>query len=140
MEIRPSKLPAYVFCTFSNYSLVKNPDYLYCVAGLNTKQRAMTPQASFLDPLTLSAADAQNLLKNGMVTSFELVEMYPDQNERHNLKGLRLRAILSVPKWSKAIETAQKTGLEREKSGACGLLHGIPILVKECFARWNSQV
>lgn len=124
----------------SKHSVVNSPDYHSCIAGLHTTQQTMIAQSSSLDPLTLSAADAQSLLKNGKVTSIELVEMYLDQIERHNLKGLRLRAVLSVLERSKAIETAQQLDLEREKSGARGPMHGIPILVKVCFARWDSQV
>jgi len=107
-----------------NWSLggLKAPSlsYHFCAASFHTMEQRVrdrdvpSPRAQYrLDPLTLTAADAQSLLKRGAITSFELVGMYLDRIERHNLKGLSLHAGISVIDSPKALEIAQQLDLER---------------------------
>jgi Asp-tRNA(Asn)/Glu-tRNA(Gln) amidotransferase A subunit family amidase len=90
------------------------------------------PNALALDPLTLTASDLQDLLQTGKITSVEIVKMYLDQIQKHNLKGMGIRAIISTLPREKAIAFAQELDDERATKGARGPMHGIPILVKVC--------
>lgn len=86
-----------------------------------------------LDPLTLTAAEAQQLLDNGKTTSASLVEMYLDQIERHNHSGLHLNALISIAPKDKLLKTAKKLDNERQSGQVRGPLHGIPIVIKDLF-------
>ena len=95
-----------------------------------TAQLSSRPNALALDPLTLTASDLQDLLQTGKITSVEIVKMYLDQIQKHNLKGMGIRAVISTLPREKAIAFAQELDDERATKGARGPMHGIPILVK----------
>lgn len=84
--------------------------------------------------LKISAAELQNLLKDGTLTSERLVGVYLDQIDRHNHKGARLHAVISTIARQKAVQEARKLDKERlrlkSKKIPLGPLHGIPIIIK----------
>lgn len=80
---------------------------------------------SFFDPLSATASDLQQLLKEGTVTSVQIVEEYRKHIERYNDK---LHAIICVS--SNLTEIAGTLDDERKNDKFRGPLHGIPIIVK----------
>jgi amidase len=81
-------------------------------------------QCSF-DPLSTTASDLQQLLKEGTITSVQIVEQYRNHIEKYNDK---LRAIICIP--PNLTKTAQTLDDERKNGKLRGPLHGIPIIVK----------
>jgi len=56
--------------------------------------------------------------------------MYLDQIQKHNLDGLKIRAIISTPPKDTILAYAQELDEERATKGLRGPLHGILLLVK----------
>jgi hypothetical protein len=84
-----------------------------------------------VDLLQSTAADLQSQLSRGSITSVDLVLYYLDQIERHNLKGLKLHALISVTEKERLLSRARELDEERQKTKVpLGPLHGIPIVVK----------
>jgi Asp-tRNA(Asn)/Glu-tRNA(Gln) amidotransferase A subunit family amidase len=83
-----------------------------------------------IDLLKALASDLQRLLSQGSIKSVDLIGLYLDQIGRHNHKGLKLNAIISVAPQQLLYEEARKLDAKRAVSGPRGPLHGIPIVVK----------
>ncbi|QPC71982.1 hypothetical protein HYE68_002734 [Fusarium pseudograminearum] len=86
--------------------------------------------ADQLNLATSTAEQLQRLLSAGALNSRDLVEACLDQIERHNCKGLNLRAVVQAAPRDLAVEQAKALDVERANSGPRGPLHGIPVLVK----------
>lgn len=80
--------------------------------------------------LQCSAHEYQVLMQDGHLCSEDLVNCFLDQIERHNKRGLKLNAILSVCPREVAISQAKALDEERRQGKARGELHGIPIIIK----------
>lgn len=80
--------------------------------------------------LQCSAHEYQVLMQDGRLSSEDLVNCFLDQIERHNKRGLKLNAILSVCPREVAISQAKALDVERRQGKTRGELHGIPIIVK----------
>lgn len=80
--------------------------------------------------LQCSAHEYQVLMQDGHLCSEDLVNCFLDQIERHNKRGLKLNAILSVCPREVAISQAKALDEERRQRKARGELHGIPIKIK----------
>ena len=81
--------------------------------------------------MKISAAELQNLLEDGSITSERLVGVYLDQIDRHNYQGARLHAVISTIARKKAVKEARKLDKERmRKNIPRGPLYGIPIIIK----------
>jgi amidase len=76
-------------------------------------------------------SDMQKALESGKITSRELVQMYLERIEKYDDQGPALKAIVTVN--PKALETADALDKERAEKGPRGLLHGIPIIVKDNY-------
>ena len=85
----------------------------------------MAPVA--FDVLTTTAAELQNFLNSGLLTSVQLVEVYLDQIVRHN--GY-LKAVIATPSRASLMEKAKALDNERSSGTIRSQLHGLPILVK----------
>ncbi|OAG19567.1 amidase signature enzyme [Alternaria alternata] len=88
---------------------------------------------SLFDPLSATASDLQQLLKEGTVTSVQIVEEYRKHIEKYNEK---IRAIVFIP--PNLSEIAQTLDDERKSGKLRGPLHGIPIIVKDAFNTKSS--
>ncbi|KAI1119751.1 amidase signature domain-containing protein [Nemania abortiva] len=84
-----------------------------------------------VDVLTTTAQELQSFLEDGSLTSVEIVKIYLDQIDRHNRRGAKLNAMISIAPYEKLM--ARATKLDKERSDGClrGPLHGIPLLVKD---------
>lgn len=69
-------------------------------------------------------------MRDGHLCSEDLVKCFLDQIERHNNRGLKLNAILSVCPREVAISQAKALDEERRQGKVRGELHGIPVIIK----------
>lgn len=76
-----------------------------------------------------SAAELQDALARGELTSVELVELLADRIERIDRNGPELRSVLEIN--PDAVEIAQQLDAERAAGRVRGPLHGIPVLIKD---------
>ncbi|EMC99362.1 hypothetical protein BAUCODRAFT_137551 [Baudoinia panamericana UAMH 10762] len=86
-----------------------------------------------IDVLTLTATEAQRMLKNNETTSVSMVEAYLEQINKHNTAGLQLRALIAVTPKQIVLDTARHLDQERRDGNTRGPLHGIPFIVKDVF-------
>lgn len=89
--------------------------------------------AKNLDVLTLTAAEASQLLATGTITSVDLVHAYLSQISQHNHAGLHLNALISLAPTSLLLSHATKLDAERASGHLRSPLHGIPILLKDTY-------
>ncbi len=75
-----------------------------------------------------SAAELLQLLKSGKVTSLELTEHYISKVKAHS----HLNALI-LPLFEHALEQAKFADACFAKGESLGVLHGLPITIKECF-------
>ena len=69
------------------------------------------------------------MLESGQVTSQKLCEVYIERINKFDKAGDKLNSVISINK--NAIAQAKQLDLERKAGVVRGLLHGIPILVKD---------
>lgn len=69
-------------------------------------------------------------MREGHLTSEDMVLSFLDQIARHNNDGLKLRAIISVCPRDVATAQARMLDEERRRGELRSELHGIPIIVK----------
>ena len=91
-------------------------------------QRALA--ASF-DVTEKSIPELQNAMRSGEVTSRQLVEAYLARIRKYDQDGPRINAFIALN--SSALETAAALDAERRAKGPRGMLHGIPIVVKDNY-------
>lgn len=108
---------------------------LHCPANIFSNQCNLNTMAKTqrLDLVRMTAADIQNLLKSGDLTSVELVKETLAQIKRHNLQGLKLRAVISTAPENLVLETAARLDAERATGKTRGPFHGLPILLKDAI-------
>lgn len=82
------------------------------------------------DLIDASITELQEELSKGNVTSVDLVQMYLDRIEAYD-KSLDLNSIISINE--NALETAKALDEERAAGKVRGVLHGIPIIVKDNY-------
>jgi amidase len=87
-----------------------------------------------IDLLTATVADLVALLDSGKVTSENLVKSYISRINENNYKGLHLRAVLEIAPYESLIAQARECDADRKKGKSRGMLHGVPILVKDNIA------
>lgn len=85
---------------------------------------------SAFDPITTSAAQLQDLLQAGSLSTVDIVHTYLARIEKHNHHGLKLNALISVAPLDILTQTAQALDKEREDGRIRSKLHGIPIVLK----------
>ncbi|MFB3060420.1 MAG: amidase, partial [Candidatus Binatia bacterium] len=79
--------------------------------------------------LEATREDIQSAYKSGRLTSRQLVRMYLDRIEEYDRKGPAINAIITLN--SKALEEADRLDAAFKDRGPVGLLHGIPIILKD---------
>ena len=70
-------------------------------------------------------------MTEGKTTSKALVQLYLARIEAYDARGPRLNAIISIN--PNALKEAEKLDQERATKGPRGLLHGIPIILKDNY-------
>jgi Asp-tRNA(Asn)/Glu-tRNA(Gln) amidotransferase A subunit family amidase len=106
------------------------------LAGTRPHGQAQRPSTPPLGPITFdvretSIVELQNAMRDGQVTSRQLVELYLARILAYDQKGPQLNAFISAN--PRALETADALDAERRAGRVRGPLHGIPIVVKDNF-------
>ncbi|MEC0227584.1 amidase family protein [Paenibacillus alba] len=85
-------------------------------------------------PFQLMEADImgiQNAMAAGKLTSVQLVQMYLDRIAAYDKQGPTIKSLITIN--SNAAAIAASLDQERKDTGPRGLLHGIPIIVKDNY-------
>ena len=86
-----------------------------------------TPRPFELDEVTLDAL--QSGMRSGQFTSRSITEKYLARIQEIDKAGPRLNAVIEVN--PEALEIADSLDKDRKEKGERGLLHGIPVLIKD---------
>jgi amidase len=79
-----------------------------------------------------SIVELQNAMQAGTVSSRELVAAYLSRIEKYDQKGPGINAFIALN--PRALEDAAALDEERRTRGSRGMLHGIPIAIKDNYA------
>ena len=88
------------------------------------------PKDVHLDFLTATVTELRQLLAHCKVSSVDLVKGYLEQIDKHNHKGMRLNAVISIAPEKDILEQARALDLERVEGKIRGPMHGIPVIIK----------
>lgn len=80
--------------------------------------------------LQASALDLQERLTDGSLTSVTLTTLLLDQIDRHNQRGLKLNAVISLAPRDKVLAIARSPDSERSAGVTRSKLHGVPVIIK----------
>lgn len=105
-------------------------------AATTASAEAVTPNSGAPPPRAppgsieeLSLSDIATAFADGRLSSYELTQAYLDRIDRLDRQGPQLRSVIETN--SRALETAAALDTERRSRGPRGLLHGVPILIKD---------
>jgi amidase len=73
--------------------------------------------------------ELQQAMEKGDVQSVELVKLYLKRIAKYDQQGVNLNAVLEIN--PDALHIAESMDVERDRQGARGPLHGIPVLIKD---------
>ncbi len=76
-----------------------------------------------------SILEIQDLMDNGQLTSTRLVEMYLKRIQEIDKSGPKLNSVIELN--PDALDIAKSLDVERAQKGKRGLLHGIPVMLKD---------
>ncbi|PLW94331.1 MAG: amidase, partial [Marinilabiliales bacterium] len=111
-------------------AIVLNP-IAACTRETNNKQAEIATSEfkkdAELDEKTVN--DLQQMMKNGEISSEELVQKYLDRIHEIDKQGPKLRSVIEINPEAHSI--ARKMDQERNSGKVRGPLHGIPIIVKD---------
>ena len=85
-----------------------------------------------MELLSLDSAGLQRKLDAGLLTSVELVQACLAQIDKHDQRGAKLNAMISIVPNHILMERSAQLDRERAAGRIRSLFHGIPILVKVC--------
>lgn len=85
---------------------------------------------SAFNVLLTTAAELQQRLSDGSLTSVDIIQTYLRQIEKHDRAGAKLNAILSLAPRESLLKQAKRLDEERNEGKIRGDLHGLPIVVK----------
>lgn len=83
------------------------------------------------DPFEKSIREISDALDNNQITSEKLVKYYLERIKAFDKQGPTINAFTNINE--EAIEIAKQLDAERQSKGPRGVLHGIPIVVKDNF-------
>ena len=111
------------------------PNRLSVAASTSALDRAQATQrtspVTAFDVVEKSIPELQNAMRAGGVTSRQLVEAYLSRINKYDQDGPRINAFITLN--PHALETADALDRERRATGPRGMLHGIPIVVKDNY-------
>ena len=86
-------------------------------------------EAGRADVFEASISEIKTMLEKGYITSEQLCETYIERINKYDKSGVKLNSIISIN--TIAIAQAKQLDSERAAGHTRGILHGIPILVKD---------
>ena len=120
-----------IACTVAGISAVAVTPADSRPAASSPQNSSRTSAPATFDVVEKSITDLQNAMRSGAVTSRQLVEAYLSRIRRYDQDGPRINAIIALN--PRALETADALDTERRTRGPRGMLHGIPIVVKDNY-------
>ncbi|KID81234.1 Amidase signature domain protein [Metarhizium guizhouense ARSEF 977] len=87
----------------------------------------MAPKLSTTELLSLDSAGLQRKLDTGLLTSVELVQACLAQIDKHDQRGTKLNAMISIVPNHILMERSAQLDRERTEGRARSLFHGVPI-------------
>ncbi|KAI9635123.1 amidase signature domain-containing protein [Dioszegia hungarica] len=115
--------------------LITLADRQAILSPVQTTLAAFPTLPTGLDLLQTSTEEIGTFLKNGSLSSVDLVKAYLFNIEKNNHQGLNLRAVIqAAPLRGDVINIAARLDEERQAGTVRSPLHGIPILVKDNIA------
>jgi len=98
----------------------------------NDTAQGTPPQSpAAFDVVEKSISDLQAAMRSGSVTSRQLVEAYLARIRKYDQDGPKINAFITLN--PRALEIAGALDAERRSNGPRGMLHGIPIVVKDNY-------
>jgi amidase len=92
-----------------------------------------TPPPFQFNPLTTTASQLQSLLHSGALTTVEILRTYLSQISAHNHSGAKLNAVINTIDRDVGMAKARMLDRERREGKVRGKMHGLVIVVKDCF-------
>ncbi|NMO94475.1 amidase family protein [Paenibacillus lemnae] len=86
---------------------------------------------SSVDLAELSVREIQNTMEAGTLTAVELVTGYLERIAKYDKQGPSINSMITIN--SDALRIASLLDAERMHSGSRGLMHGIPVIVKDNY-------
>ena len=100
-----------------------------CTNKTNTNSTVQGPVSAPFELEEISIRDLQLKMNEGTLTSSAITKMYLDRIAAIDKKGPALHAVVEVN--PDALKIAAERDEERKNKKVRGLLHGIPVLIKE---------
>ncbi|PCH60964.1 MAG: glutamyl-tRNA amidotransferase, partial [SAR86 cluster bacterium] len=113
------------------YPSITKTSYTILFLLVNTLWINLSSAQSPFDVVEKSIVQLQQALASGETTSFELVELYLARIQAYDKQGPRLNSLIRQNRG--AMQRARDLDAERAASGARGLLHGIPVIIKDNY-------
>ncbi len=102
-----------------------------CLLVVGARAQPIRPASSQFDIVEKTIPELQAAMEAGTVTSRELVALYLGRIDAYDKRGPRLNAMIALN--PRALGAADALDRERRERGPRGLLHGIPIVVKDNY-------
>lgn len=102
------------------------------IASAASSSKRVLAQGAPFSVVEKSIPALQEEMKSGRVTSVQLVDAYLARIRQFDKAGPRINAVIAIN--PKAHEIAAALDRERREKGPRGILHGIPVLVKDNYA------
>jgi amidase len=83
------------------------------------------------DVIEATVTQLQQAMEAGLISAHELVRHYLNRISAYDSDGPCIRSIITIN--SNAIQTAIELDMERKQNGPRSPLHGIPVVLKDCF-------
>jgi amidase len=99
----------------------------------------MAIKISAMDLLTLDSAGFQKRLDAGLLTSVELVQACLAQIDKHDQRGAKLNAMISIVPHQLLMERSAQLDRERAAGRVRSVFHGIPVLIKVYRPLFHSR-
>ena len=103
---------------------------LAVIAVASPVVRSQAPAPAF-DVVEKSIGQLQGAMESGAVTSRQIVEQYLARVEAYDQRGPAINAFIALN--PRALDEAAALDAERRKRGSRGVLHGIPIAIKDNY-------
>ncbi|KAJ5919128.1 amidase signature enzyme [Penicillium verhagenii] len=98
----------------------------------------MAPKLPTTELLSLDSAGLQRKLDAGLLTSVELVQACLEQIDKHDRRGAKLNAMVSLVPKHILMERSVQLDRERTAGRVRSQFHGIPILIKDAIVTPSS--
>lgn len=94
-----------------------------------SKSETGASEAAKAEVFEASISRLAELMEGGAITSYEICKVYIERIEKYDKAGIKLNSIISLN--TNALSQAEQLDRERKAGNLRGVLHGVPILVKD---------